>query len=62
MKRYKVTFNEKGKEIDFKRIDRKATFYAISYFKAEGTSLIYFRLDEFNLKTISENDVISIEE
>lgn len=62
MKRYKVTYIEKGNVFDFKRIDKKATFYAVSYFKHAGTSLIYFRLDEYNIKTISEEDIISIEE
>lgn len=62
MKRFKVTYIEKGQVFDFKRIDRKATFYAISYWKAQGTSLIYFKLDGFNIKAISETDVISIEE
>jgi len=62
MKQYKVTYTEKGPVFDYKRIDRKATFYAISYFKPAGTSLIYFRLDEYNMKTISEDDIISIEE
>lgn len=62
MKRYKVTFIEKGNEFNFKRIDKEITFYAISYFKPAGTSLVYFRLDEYNMKTISEEDIISIEE
>lgn len=62
MKRYKVTYIEKGNVFDFKRIDKKTTFYAISYFKPAGTGLIYFRLDEYNMKTISEEDIVSIEE
>ena len=61
MKRCKVTYIEKGNVFDFKRIDKEVTFYAISYFKSEGTSLIYFRLDEYNMKTISGEDIISIE-
>ena len=61
MKRFKVTYVEKGNVFDFKRIDKEATFYAISYLKASGTSLIYFRLDEYNIKTVSEEDIISIE-
>lgn len=62
MKRYKVTYIEKGPVFDFKRIDKTSTLYAVSYFKAAGTSLLYFKLDEFNLKAIAETDVISIEE
>lgn len=62
MKQYKVTYTEKGPVFDFKRIDREKTFYAISYWKAAGTGLIYFRIDQYNLKTISEEDIISIEE
>lgn len=57
----KITYIEKGNEFDFKRIDRESTFYAVSYWKATGTSLIYFKLDEYNIKAIPENDVLSIE-
>lgn len=58
----KVTYVEKGTEHDFKRIDTIKTFFARSYFQASGTSLLYFRIDEFNIKTIAKEDVIKIEQ
>lgn len=56
----KVTYLEKGAEHDFKRIDHVKSFRARSYFRNGG--LIYFRVDEFNLKVIAEEDIIKIEE
>lgn len=57
----KVTYIEKGIEHDFKRIDREKTFFAISCFNPENTGLVYFKTDAFNFKTISKEDIISIE-
>lgn len=58
----KVIYIEKGREINFKRIDSEKTFFALSYWKPEGTSLIYFKLDEYNIKAIPESDIIKIEQ
>ena len=59
----KVTYLEKGREHDFKRYgDTVRVFHADSYFKPEGTSLLYFRIDRFNLRVIGEEDIIKIEE
>ena len=58
----KVTYLEKGIEINYKRYgDKVKTFYAISYFKPEKTSLVYFKTDPFNYKVVCENDIIKIE-
>lgn len=47
---------------DFKAIERRETFNAISYWKPEGTSLVYFKLDRFNTKAVAESEIVSIEE
>lgn len=57
----KITYTEKGTEHDYRRIDTVKTFFAKSYFQPAGTSLIYFRIDEFNIKTLSKEDIIAIE-
>lgn len=57
----KVTYIEKGREFNFKRIDAEKTFFALSYWKAEGTSLLYFKVNQFEIKSIPENDIIKIE-
>lgn len=57
----KIRYIEKGKEHDFRRIDRENEFFAIDYFNPQGTSLLYFRIDEFNMKVIAKEDIISIE-
>lgn len=58
----KITYTEKGNEHDYKRIDTVKSFFAKSYFQPSGTSLIYFRIDDFNIKTVSKEDIIAIEE
>ena len=57
----KVTYTEKGIEHDFKRIDATKQFYAISYFQPAGTSLVYFKLNEYNIKTVPKDDILKIE-
>ena len=57
----KVTYIEKGREVNFKRIDVEKTFFALSYWKAEGTSLLYFKINQFEIKCIPEDDIIRIE-
>ncbi len=47
---------------NFKAIERTETFYAESKWKPEGTSLVYFRIDRYNIRTIAEKEIISIEE
>ena len=57
----KVTINETIPIGDYKAIERKATFYAASYFIPAGTSLIYFRTGEYSYRTVAKNEVVSIE-
>lgn len=59
---YRITYNRKGIPHDFKRIDTIETFTANSYFKPNGVSLIYFKVDRFNYVTVAEEDIISIDE
>lgn len=47
---------------DFKAIEQRETFNAIDYYKPEGTSLIYFKLDRYNTKVVGESEIVSIEE
>lgn len=58
----KVTYTEKGREFDFKRIDCIRTFTALSSFRPDNCGLIYFRIDRFNMKVVPAEDIISIEE
>ena len=58
----KVTYIEKGPEVNFTRRDVIRTFIALDYFQPEGTSLVYFRLDRYNLKTIAKEDILKIED
>ena len=57
---FEVKYIEKGPELDFKRIDHERYIIARSYFK--HGSLYYFRLDEFNLAVIAEEDILHIVE
>lgn len=58
----KVTYAEKGREFDYKRIDRICTFTALSSFRPDNCGLIYFRIDRYNMKVVPAEDIISIEE
>lgn len=57
---FEVKYIEKGPVHDFKRIDKERYIIAISWFKSG--SLYYFRLDEFNLAVIAEEDILHIAE
>ena len=46
---------------NFKAIERTETFFAISKFQPEGTSLMYFRTDRFNIRTEAVSDIVRIE-
>lgn len=47
---------------DFRAIEHRETFHAESKWKPEGTSLVYFKTDRFNVRTVAENEIVSIEE
>ena len=59
----KVIYREKQFINKYKCIDNLKELYARNYF-AGGISgeLYYFRLNEFNYKTLAKEDIISIEE
>lgn len=44
----------------YRRLYRTVTFRARSYFQPEGASLLYFRLNEFEYKTVAKSDVVEI--
>lgn len=46
---------------DFKAVERTETFYAVNSWEAEGTSLVYFRTDRFNVRTVCKSEIVSIE-
>lgn len=58
----KVTYRERRFLDKFRAIDTIKTQIFTSYWKPENTSLFYFRLGEFTIFTISEEDIISIQE
>lgn len=45
---------------NFKAIEKTEKFYAKSMFKTAGSSLIYFKVNDFEYKTVSKNEVVSI--
>ena len=59
----KVTYKERHFINKYRCIDYTKELFAHSYF-TDGISgeLYYFRLDEFNYKTLGNNEIISIEE
>lgn len=46
---------------DFRAIERTETFHAISYWEVPGTSLVYFRTDRFNVRSVAKSEIVSIE-
>ena len=57
-----VTYIDKGKENNFKRVDTIRTIHAIDCFRPENSSLIYFHTDRYNIVTIPAEDIIEIKE
>ena len=58
----KVTIKYNKPIGNFKAIGKTETFHAISKWKPEGTSLVYFRTDRYNIRTVAESEIIKIEE
>ncbi len=56
----KITFIEKGKPFDFKRIDHERTVYLDRTWEIGG--LLYGYRDRFNVMSIPKEDIIKIEE
>ena len=57
---FEVKYTEKGRENDFKRIDRERYIIVRDWFKSG--SLYYFRVNEFNFAVVAEEDIIYIAE
>lgn len=57
----KVTIRYNEPIGDFRAIERTETFFAQSYWEPEGTSLIYFKTDRYNIKTVAKSEIVSIE-
>ena len=55
-----VKYIEKGREHDFKRVDRERNIVAINYFINGG--LYYFRINRFSYVTIAKEDVLEMKE
>lgn len=47
---------------DFRAIERRETFYANSFWQPEGSSIVYFRIDRFNVRTVAKSEIVKIEE
>lgn len=46
---------------NFKAIERTETFHAVSSWEVSGTSLVYFKIDRFNIRTVAKSEIVSIE-
>lgn len=46
---------------NFRAVERTETFYAVSKWEVEGTSLIYFKTDRYNIRTVAKSEIVSIE-
>lgn len=59
----KVTYKERHSISKYRCIDYTKELFAYSYFTGGiSEELYYFRLNEFNYKTLSKEEIISIEE
>jgi len=56
----KVTIKYKVPIGDFRAIERKETFHAISSWEVPGTSLVYFKTDRFNVRSVAKDEIVSI--
>ncbi len=57
---FKVRCRERTEIDRFRCVDREKEFTARSFFKGADSSVWYFNIDRFNIKTVSEDDIISI--
>lgn len=57
----KVTYKTYVRISPFAVLEKYESFHAVSKWKPEGTSLVYFRTDRFNIRTVAESDIVSIE-
>lgn len=57
----KVTIKYNQPIGDFKAIEKHETFYAISSWEVPGTSLVYFKTDRYNVRTVAKSEIVSID-
>ena len=58
----KVIYKYLVQTAPFKALEKHDSFYAIKRWKPDGTSLWYFQTDRYNVRTLSESEIVSIEE
>ena len=46
---------------NFKAVERTETFRAVGMWATPGTSLIYFKTDRFNVRSVAREKIVSIE-
>ena len=47
---------------NFRAIERTETFHACKMWEVPGTSLVYFKIDRYNIKTVAKSEIINIEQ
>lgn len=47
---------------DFRAMERTESFHADSSFEATGTSLVYFRIGRYGIRSVAKETIIKIEE
>ena len=57
----KVTIRYNTSIGNFKALEHTETFYARRYWEEPGTNLVYFQIDRYNYKTVSKNEIVSIQ-
>lgn len=57
----KVTIRYNEPIGNFKAIERTESFRAIGMWAAPGTSLIYFKTDRYNVRSMAREEIVSIE-
>ena len=57
----KVTYKYLVQIGPFTALEKYESFHAIKKWEVKGTSLIYFKTDRFNVRTVAKNQIVSIE-
>ena len=58
----KVTIKYNQPIGNFKAVEKRETFHAVSCWEVSGTSLVYFKTDRYNVRAVSKSEIISLEE
>ena len=56
----KVYYRERRFLDKYRCIDRIESFRFQDYFTTKGTSVVYFKIDRFNVKVISIEDIVEL--